>query len=70
MRKRVLLAGLLLATSAPAQPTPAADELQPERRAGLLLGAAVGVVAPFIVLGAGYICVKDCFMGSCLKGSR
>ena len=53
MRKSPLLAGLLLATAASAQSTPAADEQGLGRTSGLVLGIAGGVVAPFAVLGVG-----------------
>ena len=35
-----------------------------------LCSVTCGVDGDCASLGAGYICVKDCFMGSCLKGSR
>ena len=35
-----------------------------------LCSVTCGVDADCASLGTGYICLKDCFMGSCLKGSR
>ena len=35
-----------------------------------LCSVTCGADTDCAALGSGYICLKDCFMGSCLKGSR